>query len=77
MNEILESIAKIMKEYTSGKIAKPFKAIPLLDHWEAVLQMTKPEEWSPHAMFAATRLFASSLDVYRAKTFYEKVIRKY
>ena len=63
-----------MKEYTSGKLAKPFKAIPLLDQWEKVLDMTKPAEWSPHAMFAATRLFASSLDIYRAKIFYEKVI---
>ena len=62
-----------MKEYTSGKIAKPFKAIPMLDQWEKVLEMTKPTEWSPHAMFAATRMFASSLDQYRAKTFYEKV----
>ena len=62
-----------MKEYTSGKIAKPFKAIPLLDQWERVIEMTKPEEWSPHAMFAATRIFASSLDAYRAKVFYEKV----
>lgn len=63
-----------MKEYTSGKVAKPFKVIPMLDHWEKVLQMTKPEEWSPHAMFAATRLFSSSLDIHRAKTFYEKVL---
>lgn len=64
-----------MKDYTSGDLCKPFKMIPLIDQWDKLVDMTKPSEWSPQAMYAATKLLSSSLDVYRARIFYEKVIK--
>jgi hypothetical protein len=30
-----------MQEYTSGKLSKAYMAIPLLDQWEKVLELTK------------------------------------
>jgi len=71
---VYSDIAKLMKEYTSGKLAKAFKFIPMMEQWEKVLELTKPEEWSPQAMQAATKVFSSSMDIYRATTFYEKYL---
>ena len=64
-----------MREYTSGKLAKAFKAIPMVDQWEKVLNLTKPDEWTPNAMYAATKVLCSSLDNYRCRIFFEKVNR--
>lgn len=36
-----------MKTYRSGKLARAFKVIPMIEQWEDVLKLTKPEEWSP------------------------------
>jgi Bystin. len=66
-------IANILKEYRSGKLPKAFKYIPVMDQWDKVLGLTKPEDWTPHAMRVATKIFSSSLDMYRAQQFYENV----
>lgn len=34
----------------SVQVPKAFKIIPNLLNWEEVLQLTAPEDWSPHAM---------------------------
>jgi len=68
---VYSDVAKLMKEYTSGKLARAFKVIPLLQQWEKVLALTKPLEWSPQAMASGTALLSSSLDVPRARYFYE------
>jgi essential nuclear protein 1 len=77
---VYAEIARLMNEFTSGKLSKAFKFIPMMDQWEKVLQLTKPEEWSPQAVCAATKVFSSSLDIYKVTTFYEKyllpIIRK-
>lgn len=33
-----------------AQVPKAFKIIPNLVNWEEVLQLTDPENWSPHAM---------------------------
>lgn len=48
----------------------------IIDHkfiFIKVLELTKPEEWTPHGMRVATKVFSSNLDMYRATIFYEKV----
>ena len=57
-----------------GKIPKAFKIIPALSNWEEVLYLTNPDKWSPHAMFQATRLFASNLNAKMAQRFYSLVL---
>lgn len=39
---------------------KPFKILPTIPHWEEILQVTRPEAWSPNACYAATRIFVSA-----------------
>ena len=55
-------MAPMLARYTAGKLPKAFKILPALANWQDVLWLTRPDEWSPHAVFAATRMFASSRD---------------
>ena len=72
--EIYRQVGDLLSRYTTGKVPKAFKVIPALSNWEEVLYLTNPERWSPHAMYAATRLFASNLNVPMAQRFYNLVL---
>ena len=73
---VYSDIAKLMKTYRSGKIARPLQVIPNLEQWQEVLDLTQPENWTPQAWFAITRCFASNLDPLRARIFFEKYLTK-
>lgn len=72
--EVYTEIGKILGRYTSGKLPKAFKVIPSLSNWEEVLYLTRPDKWTPQAMFAATRIFASNLNPKMAQRFYNLVL---
>jgi len=72
--EVYTDIGKILSRYTSGKLPKAFKVIPSLSNWEEVLYLTRPDMWTPQAMFAATRIFASNLNPKMAQRFYNLVL---
>ena len=60
----------ILARYRSGKLPKTFKIIPSFSNWEEILFLTKPESWTPHAVYAATRIFSSNLKVNLAQRYY-------
>jgi len=68
---VYTDIANLLKEYKSGKLPKAFKYIHLMDQWDKVLELTKPQDWTPHAMRIANKVFSSNLDIYRAQHFFE------
>mmetsp|Transcript_7332 Transcript_7332/g.12770 ORF Transcript_7332/g.12770 Transcript_7332/m.12770 type:complete len:459 (+) Transcript_7332:142-1518(+) len=72
--EVYTDIGKILSRYTSGKLPKAFKVIPSLSNWEQVLYLTRPDMWTPQAMYAATRIFASNLNPKMAQRFYYLVL---
>ena len=72
--EIYRQVGELLTRYTTGKVPKAFKIIPALSNWEEVLYLTNPDRWSPHAMYAATRLFASNLNVTMAQRFFNLVL---
>lgn len=72
--EVYTDIGKILSRYTAGKLPKAFKVIPALANWEEVLYLTRPDQWTPQAMFAATRIFASNLNPKMAQRFYNLVL---
>ena len=72
--EVYSDIGVILGRYTSGKLPKAFKVIPSLSNWEEVLYLTRPDLWTPQAMFAATRIFASNLNPKMAQRFYNLVL---
>lgn len=69
-----KKLGVVLKSYRSGKLPKAFKVIPLCANWEELLFLTQPENWSPHATFEATKIFASNLNTRLAQRFYYYVL---
>lgn len=67
-------VATTLRRYRSGKLPKAFKIIPTLENWEDVLYLTHPPNWTPQAMYQATRIFASSLNAEMAQRFFSLVL---
>lgn len=72
--QVYTDIGKLLTHYTSGKLPKAFKVLPSLHNWEEVLYLTRPDQWTPQAMYAATRIFASNLNPKMAQRFYNLVL---
>jgi essential nuclear protein 1 len=72
--EVYTEIGKLLSRYTSGKLPKAFKVIPSLSNWEEILYITRPDQWTPQAMYAATKIFASNLNPKMAQRFYFLVL---
>jgi essential nuclear protein 1 len=68
--EVYTAIGKLLSHYTAGTLPKAFKIIPSLSNWEQILYLTAPDNWSTHAVYAATRIFASNLNPHMAQRFY-------
>jgi essential nuclear protein 1 len=64
-----------LSRYKSGKLPKAFKIIPTLppSMQAALLQITRPETWTPHSVYAATRIFVSATSV-TAQQFLQSVV---
>ncbi|RNF24098.1 putative bystin [Trypanosoma conorhini] len=71
---VYTAIGTILKNYKSGKVPKAFKVLPNIKNWEQLLMLTKPHEWSPHATYQATRIFAANLNERMAQRFYAAVL---
>jgi essential nuclear protein 1 len=74
VRKVYLAIGGILKRYTSGKIPKAFKVLPHVQNWEQLLMLTKPAEWSAHATYAATRIFAAHLNEKMAQRYYNAVL---
>ncbi|KAM0432815.1 hypothetical protein ACHAPT_004517 [Fusarium lateritium] len=58
--EVYTKVGQILSRYKSGPLPKPFKILPTIPHWEDILEVTRPDTWSPNACYQATRIFVSS-----------------
>lgn len=58
--EVYSQCGLILSRYKSGKIPKPIKIAPGLPQYGELLAITRPGEWSPNAVYAVTRVFASA-----------------
>ncbi|KAK6235251.1 hypothetical protein SCA6_010588 [Theobroma cacao] len=72
--DLYKGVGKFLNKYTAGKMPKAFKHIPSMQLWEDVLYLTELENWSPNAMFQATKIFASNLGAKKAERFYRLVL---
>lgn len=72
--EVYGLVGNIMTRYRSGKVPKAFKVIPKQSNWEALMYLTRPDEWSSAALFVATRLLASNLPAKEVVRFYQDVL---
>lgn len=58
--EVYSKVGLILSRYKSGKLPKPFKILPTIPAWETLVAVTRPDQWTPNSVYAATRLFISS-----------------
>ena len=72
--EVYTSVGAMLQHYKSGKLPKALKMLPHLKNWEDVLWITRPDEWSPCATYACTRIFASNLNGKMAQRFFNLVL---
>ncbi|KAJ3863659.1 Bystin-domain-containing protein [Lentinula novae-zelandiae] len=75
--KVVEAYTKLgffLQKYISGPLPKLFKVIPTLSAWARILALTEPENWSPHACRAATRIFISTMKPPQAQLFLSVVL---
>eukprot|EP01001_Neometanema_parovale_P005759 NODE_2168_length_1493_cov_85.086131_g2060_i0.p1 GENE.NODE_2168_length_1493_cov_85.086131_g2060_i0~~NODE_2168_length_1493_cov_85.086131_g2060_i0.p1 ORF type:complete len:462 (+),score=118.28 NODE_2168_length_1493_cov_85.086131_g2060_i0:65-1387(+) len=71
---VYRSVGRVLSSYKSGKIPRALKILPGLNNWEELLLLTHPHTWTPHAMYAATRIFTSALNEKMAQRFFNSVL---
>ncbi len=64
----------VLRSYRSGKLPIAFTVIPMVSNWEELLFLTTPDRWSRHAVYEATKIFASNLNAKMAQRFYSVVL---
>lgn len=69
----MSRIGLLLSRYKSGKLPKPFKILPTVPHWEDIIQITQPDNWTANACYEATKIFVSSTPN-TARRFMEMVI---
>ncbi|KAH9894173.1 cell adhesion protein byn-1 [Cubamyces lactineus] len=72
--EVYTKVGQMLTRYKSGPLPKPFKIVPSLPQWSRILALTHPENWSPQACHAATRIFISQMKPPQARLFLEVVL---
>ncbi|KAK0566586.1 snoRNA-binding rRNA-processing protein [Tilletia horrida] len=72
--EVYTKVGELLSRYKSGPLPKAFKIVPSLPSWETVLYITNPETWTPHATYAATKIFVSNLKASQTQRFFELVL---
>lgn len=71
---VYTAVGSVLHSYTSGKVPKAFKVLPNILNWEELIMLTKPDRWSPHAVYQATRIFSSNLNEAMAQRFYAAIL---
>lgn len=72
--EAFTKLGQFLRKYKSGPLPKIFKVIPTLPQWARMLALTQPENWSPHAARAATKIYISSMKPPQAQLFLSVVL---
>jgi essential nuclear protein 1 len=72
--EAYSIVANILASYVSGKLPKAFNILPATENWEELIELTKPQSWTPQTMFEATIMFSSNFGSELAEKFYAKIL---
>ncbi|KAF2462098.1 Bystin-domain-containing protein [Lineolata rhizophorae] len=71
--EVYTKCGHLLSRHRSGPLPKPLKLLPHIPAWPTLLSLTNPSSWTPHAVLAMTRLFASAPST-TAQSFYSQVL---
>ncbi|KAL3824176.1 hypothetical protein ACJIZ3_020205 [Penstemon smallii] len=65
----------IVEKIKDVQVSSGVQSVPKLDTSKVYNgHVTEPEKWSPSAMYRATKIFASNMDVKKAKRFFKHVL---
>ena len=74
VKEVYTEIGEQLQKYTSGKVPKPFKAIPQCESWQKLIKLTNPKTWSPQAMYQAVKTFCGTMSPKMLESFFKNVL---
>lgn len=63
-----------LSKYRSGKLPKPLKVLPMIANTFRILEITKPMNWTSHALYAVTESFSNSMPVDQFRIFLNKYV---
>ncbi|GAU51259.1 hypothetical protein TSUD_412490 [Trifolium subterraneum] len=70
-----QGVATFLSKYTVGnKFPDAFEHICSMQNWEEDLFITKPENWSPSAVYQATRIFVHNFGATKSQHFFRIVL---
>lgn len=72
--EAYQKVGESLRAWKHGKLPKLFKVLPTIKNWEDLIYVTAPEQWTPNAVYEATRLFVSNLTAAKAEKFVSLVL---
>ncbi|KAL7715758.1 Bystin [Entamoeba marina] len=58
--KMFNELGVFLSHYHVGRMPRVFKLLPSFEEWAELLQLTNPATWTPHSLFAATKLFIHS-----------------
>jgi len=63
-----------LSKYRSGKLPRSLQVIPLMEHWQELLELTNPQKWSAHAFYEVVRIFTSKTESERTLRFFSNYL---
>ena len=51
VTKVYKAVGTMLSKYRSGRIPKALKLLPHMQDWEELLLLTRPHNWTPHAMY--------------------------
>ncbi len=74
VTEVYTAIGEQLQKYSSGRVPKPFKAIPQCESWQKLIKLTNPQTWSPQAMFQSVKVFSGNMTPKMLEAFFKTVL---
>lgn len=57
---VYTKVGQMLAKYRNGKLPECFSVLPRVAHWENLIKITRPDNWTVHAFFRATKTFVAS-----------------
>lgn len=74
VTDMYKKLGLLLSRYKSGKLPKAFKVLSTLKNWTEVILLTKPDQWTPHSVYQATRLFVSTTKPTASQKFFSGIL---
>ncbi|RKP37966.1 Bystin-domain-containing protein [Dimargaris cristalligena] len=74
VREVYTKVGTILSRYKSGPLPKAFKIAPSIPHWEEIVMLTEPDNWTPNATYEAVKIFVHGLGGNKSSKMLEYVL---